>query len=51
MLIQAGAGNRYGHPTQQALDALVGHTILRNDLNGRIHFATDGSVVWVETEW
>jgi competence protein ComEC len=49
-IIQVGANNTYGHPTQAALDALAGHTILRNDLNGRIDFATDGQQVWVETE-
>jgi competence protein ComEC len=49
-VIQVGATNTYGHPTQEVLDVLAGRTIYRNDLDGRIHFATDGSEVWVETE-
>lgn len=49
-VIQVGAENRYGHPTEEALNALAGRTILRNDLDGRIHFATDGREIWVESE-
>jgi competence protein ComEC len=49
-VIQVGANNRYGHPTQAALDALAGRKILRNDENGLIQFATNGHEVWVETE-
>jgi competence protein ComEC len=49
-VIQVGANNSYGHPTQAALDALAGHKILRNDENGLIQFATNGHDVWVETE-
>lgn len=49
-VIQVGATNTYGHPTQTVLDLLAGATILRNDEDGRIHFSTDGSEVWVETE-
>jgi competence protein ComEC len=49
-VIQVGADNSYGHPTPEVLDALAGRTILRNDEAGRIHFATDGRAVWIETE-
>jgi competence protein ComEC len=49
-VIQVGATNTYGHPTQEVLDVLAGRTVLRNDLDGRVHFATDGSDIWVETE-
>ena len=49
-VIQVGADNTYGHPTQEALDALAGRIILRNDEDGRLHFATDGRAVWLETE-
>jgi competence protein ComEC len=49
-VIQVGATNNYGHPTQEVLDVLAGRTILRNDEDGLIHFATDGVQVWVETE-
>jgi len=48
-VIQVGADNSYGHPTQDALDALAGRIILRNDEDGRIHFATNGREVWLET--
>jgi competence protein ComEC len=49
-VIQVGADNTYGHPTQEVLDLLAGRKILRNDKHGRIHFATDGKNVWAETE-
>jgi competence protein ComEC len=49
-VIQVGANNSYGHPTQAVLDVLAGRKILRNDEDGRIHFVTDGTAVWVETE-
>jgi competence protein ComEC len=49
-VIQVGATNSYGHPTQTVLDLLAGSKILRNDEDGRIHFSTDGTEVWVETE-
>jgi beta-lactamase superfamily II metal-dependent hydrolase len=49
-VIQVGAENSYGHPTQEVLDVLAGRMIFRNDKDGRIHFATDGSEIWVETE-
>ena len=48
-VIQVGAENTYGHPTQAVLDVLAGRTLLRNDEDGRIHLATDGAAVWVET--
>jgi len=40
-LISVGAGNRYGHPTAAALDALARHgaAIFRTDLNGDITVA------------
>lgn len=49
-VIQVGATNSYGHPTEDVLDVLAGREILRTDEDGRIHFATDGTEVWVETE-
>ena len=49
-VIQGGEGNTYGHPRQEVLDVLAERTILRNDVHGRIHFATDGAEVWVQTE-
>lgn len=43
-IIEVGAGNDYGHPTQQTLSALqgVGSTIYRTDTNGNIIITTDG---------
>jgi competence protein ComEC len=49
-VIQVGAENNYGHPAPEVLQALEGRKILRNDENGRIHFVTDGSDVWMEME-
>jgi len=40
-VIQVGAKNRYGHPTQEVLERLKGVNILRNDLNGDIEFVCD----------
>ncbi len=49
-VIQVGAENTYGHPSQTVLDVLVGRTVLRNDQDGRIHIASDGRQSWVETQ-
>jgi competence protein ComEC len=48
-VIQVGADNEYGHPRAEALDNLAGRTVLRNDLNGRIHLHSDGRQLWLET--
>jgi competence protein ComEC len=49
-VIQLGADNDYGHPHAEVLENLAGRAILRNDLHGRIHLASDGQQLWVETE-
>ncbi len=49
-VIQVGAENRYGHPTAEVLDRLQGTTVLRNDLHGRVHLASDGHQLWLATE-
>ena len=51
-LISAGQGNRYGHPTDQAMDRLrnVGATIYRTDNQGTIHLESSGKGVTVTTE-
>lgn len=48
-IIQSGAGNRYGHPTQQTLSRLsdIGAKIFRNDLNGDIVFESDGNLIFL----
>ena len=49
-VIQVGADNRYGHPHEDALSNLAGRAVLRNDLHGRIHIASDGRLLWIECE-
>jgi competence protein ComEC len=49
-VIQVGAGNRYGHPHTEVLDNLAGRLVLRNDVDGRIHFVCDGREARYETE-
>lgn len=43
-VIQVGEGNKYGHPTEQALSRLatIGAKVLRNDLNSDILFTING---------
>ncbi len=47
-LISCGSGNDYGHPSVQCLSRLLeaGSTVYRTDLDGTLHFATDGVAVW-----
>ncbi|MGE5579238.1 MAG: ComEC/Rec2 family competence protein [Bacillota bacterium] len=51
-VISCGAGNAYGHPTEEALVRLasVGAKIYRTDQNGTITVTTDGSTLGVEPE-
>jgi len=44
-VISVGAGNTYGHPTQETLDRLAAHgaTIYRTDLNGTVVLTSDCS--------
>jgi competence protein ComEC len=48
-LISAGAGNRYGHPTPQTLDALAGVATYRTDKDGTVEIALDGTGLGVRT--
>ena len=50
--ISAGAGNKYGHPTEQTLATLDagGATVYRTDLQGGISLYCDGSEYKVVTE-
>lgn len=47
-VIQVGADNDYGHPHTEVLRELADTTVLRTDLDGRIHVYSDGRVMWVE---
>lgn len=40
-VIQVGAKNKYGHPTQEVLDRLKGVDIFRTDLDKDVNFACD----------
>ena len=46
-VISCGAGNDYGHPHQEALDAYdaIGATVCRTDLLGTVEFTTDGAAI------
>jgi len=50
-IIQVGAENHFGHPTEATLDRLrdIGSQILRTDLNGTIEVITDGSELRVRS--
>ncbi len=51
-VISCGAGNSYGHPHGETLDALsaVGATIYRTDLCGMVTITTNGQEIQVKTE-
>lgn len=51
-IIEVGAGNDYGHPSQKTLSALqnTGSQIYRTDTNGNIVVTTDGLTYSVTTE-
>jgi len=50
-IIEVGAGNDYGHPTQKTLSALqnTGSKVYRTDTNGNIVITTDGQTYTVTT--
>ena len=49
-VIQVGAGNSYGHPSQGVLDRLQNVEVLRTDLNGRVEAISDGITWQVKTQ-
>jgi competence protein ComEC len=53
-VISCGAGNKFGHPNEAALERLeesVGESnIYRTDMRGTINFITDGEKLWIKTE-
>jgi len=48
-LISVGAGNRYGHPTSEALAALAGVPTYRTDKDGTVEIQLDGTGLVVRT--
>ena len=50
IILSVDAGDQNGLPHDSTLDAVEGYPLLRTDLNGWIHIATDGSEMWVEKE-
>jgi competence protein ComEC len=48
-LISVGAGNRYGHPTPQTLEALAGVATYRTDRDGTVEIQLDGAGLVVRT--
>jgi competence protein ComEC len=50
-IIEVGAGNDYGHPSQKTLNALekIGSKIYRTDRNGNIVVTTDGQSYSIST--
>jgi competence protein ComEC len=50
-LIPVGTDNRYGHPTQEALDRLlqIKATTFRTDIQGTITVTTNGDQFWTKT--
>ena len=51
-IISVGSGNRYGHPTQEALDVLVNNNVkvLRTDKEGRITIESDGEYLKISPD-
>ena len=53
-VISAGAGNKFGHPSDEILTRLQNRlgleNIYRTDRQGTIEFVTDGKRLWVEVE-
>ena len=47
-VIEVGASNHFGHPTQTVLDRLSGDLVLRTDQGGDVRVTTDGARMWVE---
>jgi competence protein ComEC len=51
-IISAGAGNRFGYPSPDTLDALSasGALVYRTDLNGAVEVIADAERMWVRAE-
>lgn len=49
-IISVAADDQNGLPHDSTLRALEGYSLLRTDLDGWLHIATDGTQMWVEKE-
>jgi len=51
-VIEVGADNSYGHPSQKVLDGLdaLGSRVYRTDISGNIVLTTDGDTIDAVTE-
>ena len=51
-IISAGAGNRFGYPSPETLDALsaAGALVYRTDVNGTVEVIADAERMWVRAE-
>ena len=49
-VISYGIGNSYGHPTQEALDALSGTTVYGTGVNGTVTIESDGTSLSASAE-
>ena len=49
-VISYGIGNSYGHPTQEALDALSGATVYGTGVNGTVTIESDGTSLSASAE-
>ena len=51
-VIEVGADNSYGHPSQKVLDRLdaLGSRVYRTDISGNILLTTDGDTIDAVTE-
>jgi competence protein ComEC len=49
-VLSVAAGDEFGMPSDETLEALGGYTLLRTDRSGWISVITNGSQMWVEAE-
>jgi competence protein ComEC len=50
VVIQVGAGNAFGHPSQEVLARLADRRVLRTDQSGTIEITSNGVQLWVTME-
>jgi len=50
VVISAGAGNPFGHPSPETLVRLADRRVFRTDQSGTVEIATDGTRLWVNVD-